>query len=155
MLNRVHRPLKVIAFHANGILRQHYELGKQLQDLHIDVALFSETHLKPHERFSIQNYHFYRRPDLSSERAPQKWQDSNFQQKKISGQMSQIWAWHQDILTDWPSVAMWLWLWLLRWSRLCIVWRWTASVNCEALDYKWHHCEFIINEMTVVHVVLY
>jgi hypothetical protein len=24
------------------------------------VALFSETHLKPHERFSIQNYHFYR-----------------------------------------------------------------------------------------------
>jgi hypothetical protein len=31
--------------------------------------------------------------------------------KKISGQISQIWAWHQDILTDWPSVAMWLWLW--------------------------------------------
>jgi hypothetical protein len=28
--------------------------------LHIDVALFSETHLKPHERFHIQNYHFYR-----------------------------------------------------------------------------------------------
>jgi hypothetical protein len=24
------------------------------------VALFSETHLKPHERFSIQNYHLYR-----------------------------------------------------------------------------------------------
>jgi hypothetical protein len=24
------------------------------------VALFSETHLKPHERYSIQNYHFYR-----------------------------------------------------------------------------------------------
>jgi hypothetical protein len=23
------------------------------------VALFSETHLKPHERFSIQNDHFY------------------------------------------------------------------------------------------------
>jgi hypothetical protein len=30
--------------------------------------------------------------------------------------MSQIWAWHQDILTGWPSVAMWLWLWL---DRLC------------------------------------
>jgi hypothetical protein len=26
--------------------------------------------------------------------------------------MSQIWAWHQDISTDWPSVTMWLWLWL-------------------------------------------
>jgi hypothetical protein len=24
------------------------------------VALLSETHLKPHERFFIQNYHFYR-----------------------------------------------------------------------------------------------
>jgi hypothetical protein len=60
MANRVHRPLKVIAFNGNGILRQRYELSKQLQDLHIDVALFSETHLKPHERFYIQNYHFYR-----------------------------------------------------------------------------------------------
>jgi exonuclease III len=60
MVNRIHRPLKVIAFNANGILRQRYELSKQLQDLHIDVALFSETHLKLHESFSIQNYHFYR-----------------------------------------------------------------------------------------------
>jgi hypothetical protein len=60
MANRVHRPLKVIAFNANGILRQRYELSKQLQDLHIDVALFSETHPEPHERFSIQNYHFHR-----------------------------------------------------------------------------------------------
>jgi exonuclease III len=60
MANRVHRPLKVITFNANGILRQGYELGKQMQDLHIDVALFPETHLKPHERFSIQNYYFYR-----------------------------------------------------------------------------------------------
>jgi exonuclease III len=60
MANRVHRPLKVIAFKANGISRQRYELSKQLQDLHIDVVLFSETHLKPHERFSIKNYHFYR-----------------------------------------------------------------------------------------------
>jgi exonuclease III len=60
MVNRVHRPLKVVSFNANGILRQRYEFGKQLQDLHIDVALFSETRLKPHERFSIQNNHFYR-----------------------------------------------------------------------------------------------
>jgi exonuclease III len=60
MANRVHRLFKVITFNANGILRQRYEFGKQLQDLHIDVALFSETQLKPHERYSIQNYHFYR-----------------------------------------------------------------------------------------------
>jgi exonuclease III len=60
MVNRVHRSIKIIAFNANGILRQRYELSKQLQDIYIDVALFSETHLKPHEMFSIQNYHFYR-----------------------------------------------------------------------------------------------
>jgi hypothetical protein len=32
------------------------ELSKQLQDLHIDVALFSETRLKPGERFLIPIY---------------------------------------------------------------------------------------------------
>jgi hypothetical protein len=42
---------KVVAFNANGILRQRYELSKQLQNLHIDMALFSETRLKPHEGF--------------------------------------------------------------------------------------------------------
>jgi hypothetical protein len=60
MAARVHKPLKVIAFNANGIGRQRYELSKQLQDLHIDVTLLSETHLKPHERFFIPNYHIYR-----------------------------------------------------------------------------------------------
>jgi hypothetical protein len=43
---------------------------------------------------------------------PQKGQDWKFKKKKISGQKSHIWARHQDILTDWPSVAKWLWLWL-------------------------------------------
>jgi hypothetical protein len=60
MANRFHRPLKIIAFDANDIMKQRYELSKQLEDLHVDVALFSETHLKPHERFFISNYHFYR-----------------------------------------------------------------------------------------------
>jgi hypothetical protein len=46
MATRFHRPLKVIAFNAIGIMRQGYELSKQLQDLHVDVARFSETHLK-------------------------------------------------------------------------------------------------------------
>jgi hypothetical protein len=31
-----------------------------MQDLHIDVSLFSETRLKPHERILLQNYNFYR-----------------------------------------------------------------------------------------------
>jgi hypothetical protein len=57
MVIRIHRPLKVTEVNANCTERCHYELGKQLQDLHIDVALFSEVHLKLHERFFISNYH--------------------------------------------------------------------------------------------------
>jgi hypothetical protein len=60
MASSVHRPLKVIEFKANVIWRQRHDLSKQLQDLHIDVALLTEIHLKPHERFYIPNYHFYR-----------------------------------------------------------------------------------------------
>jgi hypothetical protein len=60
MATRIHRSLRVVAFNANCIGRQRYELSKQLQDLHVDVALFSETHLIPHERFFIPNKHFYR-----------------------------------------------------------------------------------------------
>jgi hypothetical protein len=48
-----------MAFNANGIGRQRHELNKQLQHLHIDLALFAETHLKPHDRSHIQNYNFY------------------------------------------------------------------------------------------------
>jgi hypothetical protein len=40
MATRIHRPLEVIAFNVNGIARQRYELSKQLQNLHVDVALF-------------------------------------------------------------------------------------------------------------------
>jgi hypothetical protein len=43
MTSRVHRPLKILAFNANGIGRQRHKLSKQLQDLSIDVVLFSET----------------------------------------------------------------------------------------------------------------
>jgi hypothetical protein len=53
------------------------------------------------------------RPILPSERMPHRKQDRNCQTK------INIWSWapdgarHQDLLTDWPSVTMWLWLWLL------------------------------------------
>jgi hypothetical protein len=60
MAARVYRPLTVIAFNENDIWRQRYELNKQLQDLKIEVALLSETRLKPNERFFIPNYHIYR-----------------------------------------------------------------------------------------------
>jgi hypothetical protein len=59
MAVRVNRPLRVVAFNMNGIARQHCELSKQLRVLHIDMALLSETHLKPLERFFIPNYHIY------------------------------------------------------------------------------------------------
>jgi hypothetical protein len=45
---------------ANGIYRQRYEFRKQLQDLHSDMTLLSETYLKPYTRFFIANYHFHR-----------------------------------------------------------------------------------------------
>jgi hypothetical protein len=59
MAARVHRPLKVTEINANDIWRQCYELRKWLQDLYVDVAILSETHIKPHERFFILNYHFH------------------------------------------------------------------------------------------------
>jgi hypothetical protein len=51
IVSRVRRSLKVMAFNANGIWRQRYEFCKHLQDVHIDVALSSEIHLKLHEMF--------------------------------------------------------------------------------------------------------
>jgi hypothetical protein len=57
MTDGVHSRLKVVACNANGTGRQRYELSKQLQDLHIDVAPLSETYMRPHERFFIPNYH--------------------------------------------------------------------------------------------------
>jgi hypothetical protein len=59
MAARVHRPPKGIAFDANGLRRRRYKLNTQLQDIYIDVALLSETHLEPHEGFFIPNYYFY------------------------------------------------------------------------------------------------
>jgi hypothetical protein len=65
MTTRVHRPLKDLEFNANGIGRQRYELSKQLQE-RTDVALLSDTDLKPHESCSVPNYHFYRTDNLPS-----------------------------------------------------------------------------------------
>jgi hypothetical protein len=70
MATRVHSSLNVVAFNANGIGRQRFEFSKQLQAHCIDVELLSETHLKPHERFPVPNYHVYRtdrHPHLKSE----------------------------------------------------------------------------------------
>jgi exonuclease III len=60
MASRFNTLINFIAFNTNGIWRRRYELRKQLQDLHIDMALLSETHLKLNEKFFIPNYHFYR-----------------------------------------------------------------------------------------------
>jgi hypothetical protein len=59
MAATIHMHLKVVAFNAQGIGRQVYELRKQMQDLKIDVAIFTETHLKPFMRFYIPNYYIY------------------------------------------------------------------------------------------------
>jgi hypothetical protein len=49
MVVAVHRPLKAVAFNANGTGRQAYELRKQMQELKIVVALFSQTSETAHE----------------------------------------------------------------------------------------------------------
>jgi hypothetical protein len=59
MASSIHTPLKITELNEYGIWRQRYEHNKRLQNFHIDEALLSETHLKPHERFCIPNYHFY------------------------------------------------------------------------------------------------
>jgi hypothetical protein len=43
MANRIHKALKIIAFNANGIWLQHYELSKQIQNQRIDVATSKTT----------------------------------------------------------------------------------------------------------------
>jgi hypothetical protein len=56
--------------------------------------------------------HIQKKNPSSRQRGRPTKQDRNCQ-KAI-----QIWSWapdrarHQDLLTDWPSVTMWLWLWL-------------------------------------------
>jgi exonuclease III len=43
MAYRARRPLRIIAFNVNGLARQCCKLSKQLQELHKDVCLLSET----------------------------------------------------------------------------------------------------------------
>jgi hypothetical protein len=52
------------------------------------------------------------RPILSSERAPHKKEDRNCQKIINIWSRARDGARYQNLLTDWPSVAMWLWLWL-------------------------------------------
>jgi hypothetical protein len=41
-----------MTFNANEIRMQYYELSMQIQDLHSDAALLSETYLKDNERLN-------------------------------------------------------------------------------------------------------
>jgi hypothetical protein len=50
MTTKVHRSLKDVAFNANDIFGQRFELIKQLEAQRINVVFLSETHLKPHGR---------------------------------------------------------------------------------------------------------
>jgi hypothetical protein len=61
LVSRVHRPLKAIAFNANGIGKQSHGLSKQLEDVCIDVDLFLMTRLKSHQRVFSPNLHIYRK----------------------------------------------------------------------------------------------
>jgi hypothetical protein len=47
---------------------------------------------------------------LVREGTPQR-QHSKFQTENNIWSQVPEWTWHQDWLTDWPSVVTWLWLW--------------------------------------------
>jgi hypothetical protein len=71
--------------------------------------------LGPKKDCAGQGQQHIRKTDPSSrQRGRPTKQDRNCQRVIIYN----IWPWapdgtrHQDLLTDWPSVAMWLWLWL-------------------------------------------
>lgn len=53
-------PLKIILWNANGVTRRKEELRLLLTNDNIDVALITETHLRPLHRFSIPGYTTYR-----------------------------------------------------------------------------------------------
>jgi hypothetical protein len=69
MTARIHKCLEVIAFNVNGIGKQRYEFSIQLQDLHRDATLISETILKYHEKLFTPYYHFYRTECYPREKA--------------------------------------------------------------------------------------
>lgn len=52
--------LRIINFNANGIKRQIYELQYLLLEHSIDIALITETHLEPTDRFTLRNYDIIR-----------------------------------------------------------------------------------------------
>ena len=54
------RSLNIIAFNANGIREQTHELESLLYERNIDILLINETHLKPKDKFRLQNYFIYR-----------------------------------------------------------------------------------------------
>jgi hypothetical protein len=97
---------------------------------------------------------------LSSERMPHKKQDRNCQTVINIWSRAPDGAGHQDLLTDWPSVAMWLWLWTLRavqeFSRT-----WGVAVERRTKNevirdssfgiHSWSRSEWLANQNQVSH----
>ena len=54
----------ILAWNANGILSDLYEFKHFMTSYNFDIALISETHLKPCISLSLPNYRFYRKDRL-------------------------------------------------------------------------------------------
>nr|XP_008193154.2 PREDICTED: nucleic-acid-binding protein from mobile element jockey [Tribolium castaneum] len=54
-------PIKIMAWNANGIISKKLETEQYLIEQHIDIALISETHLRPGDKFKTPNYKTYRK----------------------------------------------------------------------------------------------
>lgn len=52
--------LTIAYWNANGLTNKKAEIQQYLEEKKIDVMLINETHLKPHQRLNIANYHTHR-----------------------------------------------------------------------------------------------
>jgi hypothetical protein len=68
-----------------------------------------------------------------------------------------IWSWgpngarHQDVLVDWPSIAMWLWLWLDFELVHCSEGKWRVGRRVTKLvrEHQFSHCELLLSEGSI------
>jgi hypothetical protein len=84
----------------------------------IKIQLYISVHSDNGQILSTMTDKLQTRP-LVREGAPHG-QDSNFHLKRNIWSWAPAWALHQDRQTDWPSVAMWLWLCLWLWVNATV-----------------------------------
>jgi hypothetical protein len=98
--------------HRDPASRRRRRKGKsQIWDSRIWSLVPRDSDLRKTELARASSIYKRQTRSLVREGAPQN-QDFNCQTVINIWSWAPDGAWHQDLLTDWPSVAMWLWLWM-------------------------------------------